>query len=278
MIDGSNNAVVDSITVADGSFGIAVNEVTNTIYTVSCFYEIAAVSVIDGSKNTLANPLPIGDCAWTIAVNPQTNSVYVANPTINSIFVFDEVVIGSEIGTSPEPVILSKPVTSEIPSETVLTKKIETSEIPTPTKITEEPVENSLDMFGFLGIIIVGVIVGVISIKKMNKGKPEEIVEINQLDDRQEKSTQKKKKAITQKLQNRSSNPEIEIVRGIDHNPMIENKIKMILKLEKYHIGDRAKLDEIKNSLLVEGSFTKKDNDYIEKSYEQYKKIALISD
>jgi len=52
----------------------------------------------------------------------------------------------------------------------------------------------------------------------------------------------------------------------------------MILKLEKYHIGDKAKLDKIKNSLLVEGSFTKNDNDYIETSYEQYRKIALISD
>ena len=278
VIDGSNNEVVDSITVANGSFGIAVNELTNTIYTVSCFYEIAAVSVIDGSTNTLGNPLPIEDCAWTIAVNPQTNTFFVANPTLNSLFVFDDVVIEPEIETSSEPVILSNPVTSEIPSESVLTKKIETVEIPTPTQITEEPVQNSLDMFAFLGIIMVGVIVGIISIKKMNKRKPVEILENNGPDDRLEKNVQKAKKSIAKKLQNRFSDPPTEIVKGIDVNPMIENKINLILKLEKYHIGDKVKLDEIKNSLLVDGAFTKTANDYIETQYEQYKKIALISD
>jgi len=182
-----------------------------------------------------------------------------------------------EIEIPSESVFISNPKTAEIKSDPILTHKIGTSEIPTTTQITEKPVQNSLNMFGFLGVIVMVIIVGIIIIKNRNKGKSS-LIKNNKFKEDPEKNAQKKKNLISQKLQNRFSNTQTEIVRGIDPIPMVENKIQMILKLEKYHIGNKVRLDEIKNSLLSEGSFTKKDNDYIETQYEQYKKIALISD
>ena len=59
---------------------------------------------------------------------------------------------------------------------------------------------------------------------------------------------------------------------------MIENKIRIILKLQEYKLGNYNKLEGIKKALITDGVFTQKDNEYVESTFEQYKKIALIND
>jgi len=63
-------------------------------------------------------------------------------------------------------------------------------------------------------------------------------------------------------------------VDDIEPEQIIENKLHIISKLLEYKIGDYHKLELIKQSLIVDGSFTLEDNDYLEEKYEEYKKLA----
>ena len=71
-----------------GTFAVAVNARTNTIYAtnpgalsspVGLDCESHDVSVIDGSTNTVLTPVTVGLNPFGLAVNPTTNRIYVAN-------------------------------------------------------------------------------------------------------------------------------------------------------------------------------------------------------
>ena len=47
----------------------------------------------------------------------------------------------------------------------------------------------------------------------------------------------------------------------------------MISKLQERKIGNYEKLEAIKKSMIADSSFSKKDNDYLQTKYEEYKKV-----
>ncbi len=71
-----------------------------------------------------------------------------------------------------------------------------------------------------------------------------------------------------------SENSEIET----EPEKIIENKLRIISKLQEHKIGDIYKLEAIKKSLIDDGSFTLEVNDYLEKKYEEYKKLSESKD
>ena len=277
VIDGTDNVVVDTIDVAYGSFGIAVNPTTNLIYVVSCFYEINTISVIDGSNNSAINPIDVTQCAGTVEVNPLTNTIYVPNSADNTISVIGEKIELSAIIAPQEPVNTSEVLAIEFANEGELMPKVESSAIPNPIQITEGSTQNSSDILPYLGIIIAGVFVGIVAFKKRDMGTPQQI-KVNIEPYEKPEDVVQERKSTSQKLQERLSTLEPETVRSIDIESIIENKIQVILKLEEYKIGSKIRLEAIKNSLRIYGSFTKNDNDYIETKYEEYKKIVPIND
>ncbi len=278
VIDGSNNTVVDTIVVPDGSFGIAVNPQTNTIYSVSCFYEASTISVINGFSNILENSIVLEECAWTVAINSHANTILVAKSNGDIISFIGEGPGQSEIGIPLKSVASQKSERLEIPKEIESVKKIEGSGAPVVLQITEKSSQISQEVLTYFGIIVTVVIVGVISIKLLVSRKYSRITVSSENEKESEKMIRKEKKSITQKIHDRFGNSQPEIVKGIDPELIIENKLHLILKLEEYKIGDKTRLETIKESLITEGVFTKNDNDYIETIYEQYKKIALIND
>ncbi len=278
VIDGSDNSVTDTIEVVDGAFGIAVNPETNTIYSVSCFYENDTISIIDGSSNLMKSSMELGHCTRTIAVNPLTNSLYISDLSKNTISVIEENTQQKPADIAPQGFGFPNSESIEISNGLDSIKKTEAVVEPTPIQITENYSQYSPDIPTFFGIIVTIAIFGVISIKKLRTPKSKEFIEKIENNKETEEQIRKEKKSIVQKIHERFGNSHPEIVRGIDLEQIIENKLRLIFKLQECSIGDKNRLESIKELLITDGVFTKKDNDYIEKIYEQYKKIALIND
>jgi len=276
VFDGSTNGLMDIIDVVDGSFGIALNPTTNMIYVVSCFYGINAVSVIDGSNNSVMDSLNLKECASTLAINPLTNTFYIPSSSDNTISVVGEDVKLSGIKTPQEPFTTSDSV--EGIGKEVALQKIKTPNESIPIQIAEELVQNPIDSLPYLGIVVLGAIIGVIGVKKRNNGKPKEISQNNEHFYKPKRDFEKESKSIARKLQDRLVGSQSDIIKGLDLDQMIENKIRIILKLQQYKLGNYNRLEGIKKSLITDGIFTKKDNEYVESTFEQYKKIALIND
>ena len=70
VIDGATNTATATVTVGSQPMAIAVNPVTNKIYT-------ASGTVIDGASNS-TTALNAG--GWAVAVNPVTNTIYADAP------------------------------------------------------------------------------------------------------------------------------------------------------------------------------------------------------
>lgn len=72
--------------------------------------------------------------------------------------------------------------------------------------------------------------------------------------------------------------PQSDSGNSIEPYKIIENKIKMISKLQENKIGDFEKLEEIKKSMINDGSFTQADNEYLEEKYDEYKNSESAKD
>lgn len=59
-----------------------------------------------------------------------------------------------------------------------------------------------------------------------------------------------------------------------DKDKIIESRVHMILTLQENKIGDYEKLEDIKKSLICDGSFNLEDSIYLETKYQEFKKIA----
>ena len=75
-------------------------------------------------------------------------------------------------------------------------------------------------------------------------------------------------------FQEMQEDSQLDNIDDIEPEQIIENKLRIISKLQEYKIGDNHKLEEIKQLLIADGSFTQEANDYLEEKYEEYKKIA----
>jgi len=105
VIDGATNKVLASVEVGSFVQSLALNPVTNTIYTSNNASN--TVSVIDGSTNTATATLDTGKSPDHIAANVVTNRIYVANAADNSITVIDgatNATTSVPVGTGPNAI------------------------------------------------------------------------------------------------------------------------------------------------------------------------------
>ncbi len=101
VIDGNDNTLIATVSVADNPFSIAVNPVTNRVYSRGA----QSVSVLDGVTNTVIATIPVDGGPWGLAVNASTNRVYVSDAAAGAVDVIDggtNIVIASiPLGAQP---------------------------------------------------------------------------------------------------------------------------------------------------------------------------------
>ncbi len=137
-------------------------------------------------------------------------------------------------------------------------------------KVFGESIQNLTNILPYLVIIIAGIIGGIILFKKRSKDDDEDFVEY----DDDEKVFTPRSKPMAPNFEEMQKDSHIENIDDIEPDQIIENKLRIISKLEEYKIGDNHKLEEIKQLLIAEGSFTQEANDYLETKYEEYKKLT----
>jgi len=79
---------------------------------------------------------------------------------------------------------------------------------------------------------------------------------------------------MAQKLQDLQSKSPSNNANDINPEKIVQSKLSIISKLQKYKIGDNDKLEAIKKSLIEDGSFTQEGYDYLEEKYGEYKKMT----
>ncbi len=86
VIDGSTNAVIDTVDTTQGASFVAVNQATNRVYDAGCIFgqtETCTVTVIDGATDKVIATIPLASPAGigvqAIAVDPVWNRIYVAD-------------------------------------------------------------------------------------------------------------------------------------------------------------------------------------------------------
>ena len=79
---------------------------------------------------------------------------------------------------------------------------------------------------------------------------------------------------MTQKFQDLQSKSPSNNANDIDPEKIVQSKLSIISKLQKYKIGDNDKLEAIKKPLIEDGSFTQEGYDYLEEKYGEYKKMT----
>ncbi|MDH3610132.1 MAG: hypothetical protein OEM79_00060 [Nitrosopumilus sp.] len=130
-----------------------------------------------------------------------------------------------------------------------------------------EDLNPNLPIIGIAVAVIIGIVI-VIAMRNSRKERDPSVVK------NKEKDMEYEIIPMSEKFQEMKTktNPD----KGNIPSPkqFIENKIRLISKLQENNIGDYEKLEKIKKSLMANGSFTLKDNKYVESQLEEYKKIA----
>ena len=162
----------------------------------------------------------------------------------------------------------------DIPDEVVSIQVDEES-----IKVFGESIQNLTNILPYLAIIIAGIIGGIILFKKRSNDDDEGFVEYDEEEDfveydDDEKVFTPRSKPMAPNFQEMQKDSHIENIDDIEPDQIIENKLRIISKLEEYKIGDNHKLEEIKQLLIADGSFTQEANDYLEAKYEEYKKLT----
>ena len=141
----------------------------------------------------------------------------------------------------------------------------------------DKSIQDITNILPYLGIIIAGIIVGIIVIKKRNK-EDDKDSEDYEYDDDEEKGLTPRSKPMASNFQEMQEDSQLDNIEDIEPEQIIENKLSIISKLQECKIGDYHKLEEIKQLLIADGSFTQEANDYLEEKYEEYKKLSESKD
>ncbi len=76
VVDGASDTLLATVPMIYAPIGVAVDAITNSIYVASS--NACWVGVINGDTNIMTQTA-INACAWGVAVNPLTNRIYTAN-------------------------------------------------------------------------------------------------------------------------------------------------------------------------------------------------------
>lgn len=135
----------------------------------------------------------------------------------------------------------------------------------------EELISNLTPMLPYLIIVVVGIIVVIVVVIKKISNNDDDI------DDDFDEETEEPL-FENPEFQGIKTGVETDDANALDPEVLIQNKVRMISKLQENKIGDEEKLEKIKKDLIDYGSFTKADNDYLEKQFAEYEKIAHPED
>ncbi len=133
----------------------------------------------------------------------------------------------------------------------------------------EKLVENLTPMLPYIAIIVVIVVVGIIVVLKKIVRNDEDY-EDDEVDD----DSAMLDSLMEEKFQKIQTGTESDDTNALDPDYLIQNKVRMISKLQENKIGDHEKLEEIKKTLEDFGTFTQADNEYLEEQFKEYEKIA----
>ncbi len=136
----------------------------------------------------------------------------------------------------------------------------------------DKSIQDITNILPYMGIIIAGIIGGIIVIKKRNKEDDKDSEDYEFYDD-EEKGLTPRSKPMAPNFQEMQEDSQLDNVDDIEPEQIIENKLHIISKLQEFKIGDSHKLEEFKQLLIADGSFTQEANDYLEEKYEEYKKV-----
>jgi len=95
VIDTATNSVVDTVTVGDNPYGVAVHPAGTLVYVANSKdghtnpQPPFTVSVIDTSTNSVIDTVVVGNIPYGVAINPAGTRVYVTNQMDNTISVID---------------------------------------------------------------------------------------------------------------------------------------------------------------------------------------------
>jgi len=135
----------------------------------------------------------------------------------------------------------------------------------------EKLIADLTPLLPYFVIIVVGIIVGIfLVIKKLGSNDDD-------LDDDFEEDSEETL-FENPEFQEIKTDAETDDVNALDPEVLIQHKIRMISKLQENKIGENEKLEKIKNNLKDYGTFTKEDNEYLEKQFVEYEKIANPED
>ena len=87
VINGTNNQIVSNIPTEAGSWGVAVNPITNRIYETN--EQTGEIFEIDGYTNKVINHMKSGISARDIALNPITDKIYVSSLFSSTLAIID---------------------------------------------------------------------------------------------------------------------------------------------------------------------------------------------
>jgi len=155
---------------------------------------------------------------------------------------------------------------------TVSAQENKTLDLGISVEADEELIENLTPILPYLGIIVVGIIVGIVVIIKKSNRNDEDFEDEEFEDDSPESYFE------TPKFQEIHTQTDPDNVNALDPEYLIQNKVRMISKLQENKIGDNGKLEKIKKDLIDYGTFTKEDNEYLEEQFKEYEKITESKD
>jgi YVTN family beta-propeller protein len=103
VMDLASNAIVTTVGVGTGPYGLAVNPAGTRVYVANL--ESDNVSVINTATNTVVDTVVVGDGPFGVAVNPEGTKVYVTNSISNTVSVIDtatgNVIATVDVGSTP---------------------------------------------------------------------------------------------------------------------------------------------------------------------------------
>jgi hypothetical protein len=171
--------------------------------------------------------------------------------------------------SKPEPVVeeTPEPVVEETPEIIEENEKNDSADDQVTIQINEGFIEELIPILPYLGIVIAGIIVGIIVLVKKSNRNDDDFS-----DDEYEDDSIIETSSLTPKFQDMQTGSSSDSLNDLEPHQIIEDKIRRISKLQENKIGDYNKLEEIKKSLIDDGTFTQADNDYLEEKYEEYEK------
>jgi len=243
-----------------------------------------------GIEGILFQPIPLERVSYNVVVGDfdLPESVSTSQEVIEDIPIIPKTVPETpELGIEETPELVEEtPELEEETEEKVVEEisgifeefaKIGSSGEQITIKVNDDFIEDLTPVLPYLGIIIAGVIGAIIIIKKRNSRKDELFADDGYDDDNEnwlEENLTTGGTTLAQKYQDRQTKSPSNNANDIDPEKIVESKLSIIAKLQKYKMGDNDKLEAIKKSLIDDGSFTQEGNDYLEEQYAEYKKMT----